>query len=162
PSLHREQDAWVHAYPWYEQLYELEYDAEDRYVDGDLRWTAQDWISWGSIGEIGYISITAMEAYAGDGDDEVADVRAAHDAMAKVMDDLRDSTGIVVDVRANEGGWDTVSLEIAAWFAGGRTLAWADRRRNGPGHQDFTAWVDAFVDEARPGAFEGPVVLLTS
>lgn len=162
PSLRRDEDAWVHAYPYYEQLYELEYDAEDRYVDGDLRWTAQDWIGWGSIGDIGYVSITAMEAYVGDGDDEAADVHAAGEAMARVMDDLRDKQGIVVDARANEGGWDTVSLEIAAWFAGGRTLAWADRRRNGPGHEDFTPWLDAFVDAARPGAYEGPVILLTS
>lgn len=161
PELNRDEDAWVHAYPFYEQLYELEYLAEAHYVDGELAWGAQDWIGWGRIGELGYISITAMEEYSASGEQD-DDVAAAAVTMADALAELGDVRGIVVDVRANEGGWDAVSLEIAAWFAGERSLAWSDRRRSGPAHDDFTPWVEAWVDAARPGAFAGPVVLLTS
>jgi hypothetical protein len=160
PALDRSEDAWVSAYPHYEQLYELEYNAEARYVDGDLAWTAQDWIGWGRMGELGYVSITAMEDYSASGEDD-DDVAAAAAAMAEVMADLGDTRGIVVDVRANEGGWDVVSLEIARWFAGGRTLAWSERRRDGLGHDDFTEWERVHVEEVAD-AYQGPVVLLTS
>lgn len=160
PDLDRAEDAWVSAYPYYEQLYELEYGAEDRWVDGDLAWTAQDWIGWGRVGELGYVSITVMEDYSASGDED-DDVAAAAAAMAEVIADLGDARGIVVDVRANEGGWDAVSVEIARWFAGGRTLAWSERRRNGPEHDDFTEWEWVYVEEV-DGAYQGPVVLLTS
>jgi carboxyl-terminal processing protease len=161
PSLGRSEDAWVSAYPYYEELYELEYNAEARYLDAELSWGARDWISWGRIGEIGYVSITAMEDYSSSGELD-DDVEAAARTMQKVVTDLADTKGLVVDVRANEGGWDGVSLEIAAWFAGPRTLAWSERVRNGLDHHDFTPWREVFVDAARPGAYAGPVVLLTS
>ncbi|MBC8074260.1 MAG: hypothetical protein IAG13_38430 [Deltaproteobacteria bacterium] len=82
--------------------------------------------------------------------------------MARVTAELGDTRGMIVDVRANEGGWDVVSLENAAWFAGDRSLAWTERRRDGLAHDDFTPWTSVFVDAARPGAYAGPVVLLTS
>lgn len=161
PSLDRSEDAWVSEYPYYEQLYELESNAESRYVDGDLSWAAQDWIGWGRIGDVGYVSITAMEEYSASGDED-DDRAAASSAMAQVMVDLGDTRGIVVDVRANEGGWDGVSLELAAWFAGGRTLAWSDRRRAGLDHDAFTEWAPAYVEAAQPDAYDGRVILLTS
>ena len=169
-ELHLDDDGWVSEYPHYEALYGLEDNVEARYLDEpQFERAGWDEFSWGTIGDVGYLSITSMEgldrdadANATDQDDHAIDEAAAESAMTKVMEDLGDARGMIVDIRANEGGWDTVSLVVAAWFAGPRTVAWSEQRRDGPEHVDFGPWEDTYVDAARPGAFEGPVVLLTS
>ena len=161
-SIGRDEDAWLTEYPYYDEMYELELNVEDVYLDDrQLSWAADDWVAWGSIGDIGYISLTSMEELSGH-DDEARDVKAAHKAMQRVMADLGGSKGLVVDVRANEGGWDLVSLAMAEWFAGDRTIAWSRARRGGPKHDDYSDWKDFFVEAETEGAYPGPVVVLTS
>lgn len=158
----REEDAWVNAYPYYTELADLEFNAEDNYIDEDeLTWAAEDWFGWGSIGDVGYLSITSFDELSQSGDEE-DDRAAARDAMDEVLDDLSEVRAMIVDVRANEGGWDSVALDVARYFAGPRTVAWTEQVRNGPGHGDFGAPQAAYVEEAVNGAFTGPVVLLTS
>lgn len=161
PSLGRCEDAWVSVYPHYPQLYVAELMIEQRYLDGQLSWAANDWVAWGRIGDIGYLSLTSMDELSPPGA-EASDVLAASQAMGRVLDDLRGARGMVVDVRANEGGWDAVSLELASAFAGERTVAWTEQIRNGPAHDDFSAPREVEVAASGPAAFSGPVVLLTS
>src|SRR5690606_39107550 len=75
-DLGRDDDAWVTAYPHYDQLDMLEENVNDEYLDGDLRYAAEDESAWGKIGSIGYASITSMDTLSAAGDDEDAD-RAA-------------------------------------------------------------------------------------
>ena len=82
--------------------------------------------------------------------------------MNRVVADLAGVQGIVIDIRANGGGWDSVALEVARFFSGPRTLAWSEARRNGPGHGDFGPFEDTYVEAGLPNAFDGPVVVLTS
>jgi len=160
-NIGRDEDAEVSIYPHYEEVYGLEDLIETRYLDAAFTTAAEDEISWGTIGAIGYISITAMEELSASGDED-DDVAAAGVAMGQALSDLAGADGIVVDIRANEGGWDAVSLEIAAWFAGPRTIAWRERVRNGPDHDDFADPTDTYVDATRPGGYAGPVVILSS
>jgi carboxyl-terminal processing protease len=160
-DLDRDEDAWVLVYPHYQATYSLERNAEANYLDAPLRWAAQDWFAWGRAGSVGYLSITSMDELSPSGDED-DDVAAAEAAMDDVLAELGGADGLIVDVRANEGGWDAVSLAIARRFAGGRTLAWAKQRRDGPGHTDFTLWFESYVEEATEDAYAGPVVLLTS
>ncbi|MEM9491692.1 MAG: S41 family peptidase, partial [Myxococcota bacterium] len=112
-------------------------------------------------GNIAYVSITSMDDLSPDGE-EYSDRAAADQAMAAVMADVGNAAAMIVDIRANEGGFDAVSLAIASWFAGSRRVAWTEQVRNGPGHTDFDPPVSTFVEATRPGGFTGPVVLLTS
>jgi carboxyl-terminal processing protease len=155
------EDAWVSVYPEYPALYSAELQVEEHYLDRRLAWAANDWFAWGPIGDVGYVSITSMDGLSAGGN-EGGDVTAAHTAMERVLGDLGGSRGLVIDVRANEGGWDSVSLAIATWFVGGRAEAWTEQIRNGPAHDDFSEPEPVFVQAAQPGAFDGPVVLLTS
>lgn len=160
-DLGLDEDAWVSEYPYYDELYALEGNAEDNYLDGSLSWAAQDWFAWGTIGSVGYVSITSMDGLS-ESEEEDDDRAAANDAMAQVVADLGGSQALIVDVRANEGGWDGVALDIARWFSGPATLAWSEQIRNGPEHDDFSPWEDVEVGDAVPDAYGGPVVLLTS
>jgi carboxyl-terminal processing protease len=160
-DLGRDEDAEVTVYPYYDQLYTLEDVVEAEYLDDDFTTAAEDEISWATIGTIGYISITSMDELSASGDED-DDVAAARAGMAEAMSDLADLDGIIVDIRANEGGWDAVSLEIAAWFGGPRTVAWSEQVRDGPDYDDLGEPVETYVDATRPGGFDGPVVVLTS
>jgi carboxyl-terminal processing protease len=155
------EDAWVSVYPHYPALYALEGQIEEHYLDGRLSWAAEDWVAWGSIGEVGYVSLTSMDGLSAGGS-EGKDRQAAREAMQQVLADLGTSRGLVVDIRANEGGWDSVGLEMATAFAGERALAWTEQLRDGPAHDDFTEPEPVYVEAAVGDAFAGPVVLLTS
>lgn len=169
-DLDDDEDGWVSEYPNYDALYELEGNVETNYTaEGAFTVSGNDEFSWGTIGTVGYISITALEGLtpladedATDQDDHTVESEAAHAAMGQFMADMTNVSGIVVDIRANEGGWDTAALAVASWFAGPRTVAWSEQRRNGPGHLDFGNFEDTYVDAAKPGAYDGPVILLTS
>ena len=171
-SLDDSDDGWVNEYPNYDALYELEGNVEFEYIDEDeFTIDAYEEFSWGTIGNVGYISITSLsdlsplaDPDATDQDDHTIEEQAADAAMARFIGDMTTEgvDSIIVDIRANEGGWDTVALVVARWFAGDRTVAWSEQRRNGPGHLDFGPFEDTYVEDAQPDAFTGPVVLLTS
>ena len=160
-ALGRDEDAEITIYPHYAQVATLEDLIEGNYLNGDFATGAEDEISWGMIGAVGFISITSMDELSASGDED-DDALAARVAMTSAIAALQASDAIVVDVRANEGGWDAVSLEIAAWFAGPRQLAWSEQVRNGPEHNEFAAPSEVCLEEGRLGAFSGPVVVLTS
>lgn len=130
-NIGRRGDAQVSEYPHDDIVDQLEFVAETYLNTEELTWGARRWFSWGTIGDVGYLSITQMddlsfeETYEGD-------IAAANEAMSLAMQDLGQSRAIIVDVRANGGGWDAVGLEVARWFAGAQTLAWTEQERVGP------------------------------
>lgn len=157
----REGDGWVNEYPHYDALYELELNVESNYLDSGLTWDADDWFAWGRSGEFGYVSITSMDSLSPSGDED-DDVAAASAAMTTMLADLGQTSGLVVDVRANEGGWDAVALTIAQFIEGPETIAWSEAVRDGPEHDDFAAWEDTIVEGSGPEGYTGPVVVLSS
>ncbi|MGE0785326.1 MAG: S41 family peptidase [Sandaracinaceae bacterium] len=162
-ALGRDEDAQVSVYAHEDEMDDIESTVEDEYLDDDFATAAEDELSWGTIdGDVGYLSITSMDELSAAGDDEAADVAAAAAAMQQVMNALRGSRAIIVDIRGNGGGWDAVSLEIAAWFAGARTLAWNERVRASADRFDYTEPAPTYVDAMRTGGYAGPVYLLTS
>ncbi|EDM81481.1 Periplasmic protease [Plesiocystis pacifica SIR-1] len=95
---------------------------------------ANDQIYWGTIdGEVGYVLILGMIGLSADidletllaggggwthGDELVAaEIAAAEAAIDAAIDELGDAQALVVDVRFNGGGLDSVSRAIAARFA---------------------------------------------
>ncbi len=161
PALDLEEDAWVSVYPHQDDMESIEDNMEARYLDAPLTYGAADEMAWGRVGTVGYLSLTSMDELSDSGD-EGDDIRAASRAIETAMGELAGVQAMIVDVRGNGGGWDTVSLELTRWFAGPRTLAWSENRRSGPQHDDVGPFEDFFVEESVEGAFEGPVVLLTS
>jgi carboxyl-terminal processing protease len=157
----READGWASPWPHYAAAAGLVDNAEDRYIDSTMRRRTEGAFAWGRIGEVGYLAVTRMDEL--DEDDREFDaIELSRDSMEAALEDLTGTVGLIVDVRANEGGWDRVSLEIARWFAGPETVAWSKARRNGPDHGDFGRFMDQTVAASGPGAYTGPVVLLTS
>ena len=156
-------DGWRQPYPHDGLLSTAELLVEEHYLSGPLSWAADDWFAWGRLADtdLGYVSITSMDGLSPSGN-ERPDIGRADAAMDRVLADLGTTRGLVVDIRANGGGWDTVSLAIARRFAGPRALAWSEQRRSGPRHDQFRPWRHTYVDAAPANAYDRPVVLLTS
>ena len=169
PDLSRSRDAWAHPYPHYDTLYDLETTVETAYLEDDLAWANNDWFAWGTIpastdrghGRVGYLSLTMMDELSASGN-ERPDVAAAQDGMRQVLAELGHHPALIVDIRANEGGWDSVSLAIARFFDGPEALVWEKQLRDGPAHDDFGPWKPTVIASPEPDAYTGQVVVLTS
>ena len=148
---------WANPYPHYPALYDLEFQAEADYLDGPLTWAGNRWVSWGRIDSVGYLSLTSMDSLSASGN-AAADRRVALEALEQASVDLQGVDGLIVDVRANEGGWDDVSLAIAGRFATTKTPVWDKRHRE---DGTFGSWTEISVEPIAPH-WDVPVVVLTS
>ncbi len=79
----------------------------------------------------------------------------------EILTQFQDKQGIVIDIRSNGGGADKNAEAIAQRFTNNRRLYRKIRYRNGPEHNDFTAWINDYIE---PGGtqFLKPVALLTN
>lgn len=99
---------------------------------------------------VGYVRIGS---FGGDGwDTEMDEALAAMPAI----------TSLIIDVRSNEGGNNTLAMQVAGRFTTTeRSYGWV-RLRNGPKHTDFTDYIERTVTPAGSRSFSGAVYILTN
>jgi hypothetical protein len=164
PDIKQEFDGWrqdpghLEADDWKK----AESVIDSRYVRGGLHSFCNGHVQFGMLDHsVGYLRITAFYGYVdkytyGDA------LHALQSALDTIFQDSNRLTGLIVDVRLNNGGDDPLGIEIASRLTDHKYLAYSKVTRNnltGPLH--FTdpqqCWV---VPVKRPG-FRGNVVLLT-
>ncbi|KTF13706.1 S41 family peptidase [Pseudoalteromonas sp. H105] len=127
----------------------------DDILSGNGNLTDSNRILWGKIGNKGYINILRMAGFSDTGlmSDEV---KIASQEMATIMNSLKDSDSIIVDVTANGGGEDEVSRVIAGYFTNRSLEVYEKFTKDGINPPQ--------VFEIQPAeiTFTGPVTLLTS
>ena len=69
----------------------------------------------------------------------------------KAIDSMEDTSGLIIDIRGNPGGFFPVRKALAEKIIKGRTLFWSYKKRNGT--------QDVYLDPAK-NAYGGPVVIL--
>lgn len=69
-----------------------------------------------------------------------------------------DASGIIIDLRHNQGGDFTFALQQIEKINNERRLVFQSRTKNGPGKNDFTAWFDWYL-EAK-GNYNGKIIVL--
>ena len=110
-------------------------------------------IDYGTIeGNIGYIHLG----------DFIPTQKFFGQAMDEILVKLKDTKGIVVDIRDNPGGNDVAAQYVAGRFAASRHLYMNVRKKNGPGHFDFTNVIPWHVEPTGGTRYTKPVILLTS
>lgn len=82
--------------------------------------------------------------------------------MPVIMHYLRNTIGIIVDIRNHAGGDDQVSRYVAGWFASSRKLFMTTRKRTGTNRNEFGPLVEWYVDKQGDFQFTKPVKLLTT
>jgi C-terminal processing protease CtpA/Prc len=78
----------------------------------------------------------------------------------EALERMRDTRGLIVDVRLNGGGSEDLAGEVAGRFLPKPFVYAYDQRRNGPGHADLTARSSRTVRPRGPWRYDHPVVLL--
>ncbi len=106
---------------------------------------------------IGYIKINEMEGFV-DGN-QVDDIKAVQTFMDKTMLKLQDTQGIIIDVRFNSGGYDSVSLAIANYFTDKKMQVLSKKVRYWAGE---TETVNASIEPANDSPYLHPVVVIAN
>ena len=176
------QDEVVEEFKWYGD-FEVARLVAEYYLKENL--TKDSWlINWGKMeNNIGFVQIKAMFLYADlslseslvkengfvstymdafnnlSYDQQIEkEVSGINNIMDKVMEDLKDTKYIIIDVRFNGGGQDVVSLEILRRINADRKKIASKKARHNDGYTKHTP----IYLEAAKNPYTKPVYLLTS
>ncbi|MBU1700581.1 MAG: S41 family peptidase [Candidatus Eisenbacteria bacterium] len=102
--------------------------------------------------EIAYIRIDtfAREAY--------APLRESD--IDKLFTQYGNARGMIIDIRPNNGGDETIAAGIAGWFTDKPLTYGYTARRNGPGHDEFEPPQKKVLEPHEGGRYAGPVACL--
>jgi len=78
----------------------------------------------------------------------------------QVLNNMRNTRGLIVDVRLNGGGSEDLAMDVAGRFLKTRFVYAYSQFRNGPKHTDLTAKFERTVVPRGPWRYDRPVVLL--
>jgi C-terminal processing protease CtpA/Prc len=119
--------------------------------------TANEQIAYRVLPEnLGYVFIPSMGGYA---DTPKADLQTVSAAMDEIVAAFADVDGVIIDLRINGGGDDSIGLEILNRFTAQERHVFSVQTRAGNG---WTPMRDYSVVPEGPAQFTGPAVLLTS
>ncbi len=82
-------------------------------------------------------------------------------ALDKIARDFRNLKGIIIDIRDNPGGEDSIAIAIINRFCDRKRVAFHRKTKIGPGEDDFTPLKTWYLEPQGDVQFTGPIVLLT-
>jgi hypothetical protein len=105
-------------------------------------------ISWGKTAEkVGFISINSWK-------------QGGEEAFDEVLENMRNTRGLIIDVRLNGGGDESTAGKVAGRFADKEHVYAYSQFRNGPKHTDLTEKHPRNVKPRGPWRYDRPVVVL--
>jgi hypothetical protein len=111
--------------------------------------TAGNDLLWGRTADgIGYLSIFRLF------DQELPQ----HVDVA--LDALRNTKGMIIDLRFNGGGDELLARAVAGRFAAEPVIYSKNNYRNGPRHDDLSAAIDRVLEPRGPWRYDAPVICL--
>jgi len=153
-ELMRPDGTWVGTDP---QLVELNYPSmpRNRYLaDGETYQALGDGVirhAW-LADSIGYIRI---DTFAGGAFDDISD-----EQIENIFARYADAAGMIVDVRPNNGGNESIAARFASHFAFAPVVYGYTETRDGPNHDDFGPMEAKSLEPAERNLFTGPVACL--
>lgn len=136
------------------------------YATTDIQQDNSEQIAWFSIDNIGYVRIDSMTNYStvSDDEDDLTQTTSAlnnlNSAMDQVLTDLANTDGLIIDLRANGGGNDYISLAIASRFTDVEYVGYKKYARDG---NSVTETLEATIEPSSYTRYTNkPLVLLVS
>lgn len=114
-----------------------------------------NWASWSSDSGFGVLDGVPYVTLGGWNTNSIriADFDAA-------LERFRTAPAIVIDVRMNGGGTDSIAFEVAGRFASASLVTGYVKTRSGPAHSDFSAPVTRTLNPRGAWQFGGKVIVL--
>ncbi|HEY2185543.1 MAG TPA: S41 family peptidase [Xanthobacteraceae bacterium] len=103
-------------------------------------------------GKFGYIRLLELEGI------KKRTLTAALDNIAR---DFNALNGIIIDIRDNPGGEDSIAITIINRFCDRKRVAFHRKTKIGPGEDDFAPLKTWYLEPQGDVQFTGPIVLLT-
>ncbi|MGE5430231.1 MAG: S41 family peptidase [Syntrophomonadaceae bacterium] len=129
-------------------------EAVTKYLSSDYGTLANGYLRYGKINDnIGYIYIGPN--LMGNNDDWTL-------AIDRIIDSLKNTKGIVIDIRNNGGGSDGLGMIVASRFCDRQRTYSHISWRSGPRHADFTQAEPSTVQPDGKQQYLKPVALLTN
>jgi carboxyl-terminal processing protease len=82
-------------------------------------------------------------------------------ALGKIARDFKSLKGLIIDIRDNPGGEDSIAIAIINRFCDRKRIAFRRKTKIGPGKTDFTPLKTWYLEPQGDVQFTGPIVLLT-
>lgn len=116
---------------------------------------------WGRLnGNVGYLLLNTMDAAEIGGSDDIdVNLAALSATLDELLTDLVGVSGLIIDLRYNEGGHDFVSQYIAGRLTSQTFDAYSKQSRSGAVR---TPLQDIVIEPQGNNPFSGPVAVLTS
>ncbi len=108
---------------------------------------------------IGYIIINTFSGTINGGTNRTDD---RYSLIDNILDKFKDKDGIIIDVRWNGGGNSWNAETVASRFADEKRIASRHRSKIGPGKNDFSDWLNWYIEPNGSYQYTKPVVVLTS
>lgn len=132
---------------------------QEEYLSGQAQHGCNRLLEWGALDDsTGYLAIRAMAGHSGRAGHPREDVDAVDAAMTRALAMLGEYPAMVIDLRGNGGGYDTVALRLAGYFIDRKRLAFSKAARRGEG---FTGEQPIYV-KPRRSRYAGRLTVLTS
>lgn len=126
------------------------------YLNNNAHQIGENRIVYGRIGlNIGYIFIRSFSG-------GNLNPGAWTEDIDIVLEELKNTSGIIIDIRNNPGGNALNSLAIAGRFVKEKKTVARTQTRNGPKHTDFTPLTEWSVEPKGPFQYTGPTAILTN
>jgi carboxyl-terminal processing protease len=127
-------------------------------LKGRGRAGANGQVFWGRAGDIGYLNLLTFERFAADPRRPADDPAALDAALDAAIAAFRGARAVIVDISANDGGFDWLAQRVAGRFADRPRLAYTKIATGAQGvePQPFE------VAPANRARYLGPVYLITS
>jgi carboxyl-terminal processing protease len=130
------------------------------YLKRQFRTALGESVIWGRINETtGYLRVDSMAGLVRGRDSAKADLAALKPVLDDIVEDLGHLPGMIVDVRLNGGGDDTVALAIAGRFTDTRRVFGSKRAFEGG---QWKTSQDLVLEPADGPRYHGRVAVLTS
>lgn len=114
---------------------------------------------WDVIGHnIGYISINTFQGQ----DESFVFASESFLIIDDIVNQFQNKDGIIIDVRGNGGGLQPNAETIANRFADKKRLYVKTCSKNGLANNDFSDWINWYIEPEGAMQFTKPVVVLTS
>jgi len=127
--------------------------------DDAIRSAANDQLIWFMVDDIAYLQINGMMGFGDDFEDAADELVQLESALDRIIEDIQFSTGLIIDVRGNNGGHDFLSMAIASRFVDSRRLVFSKQARAG---NDKTELAEVYIEPRGSLQYLKPIVVLTS
>jgi len=145
-----------------EQIAHTHEIVENRYIQGKMHRFCNDKVMSGIIQPgVLYVSYDGFMDFSSSGEYS-EELQCSTKALNKIFSTSPTSSALIIDIRANDGGFDPLAIAFAGRLTRDTYLAYSKQARIG--NPDIVRWSQAqavFVTPSGNPGFFGPVILLT-